>query len=59
MIIGESNLIIGLKNTFISDFSISIFFYFIEQKNFVLKEIKSLINNIIPKSNSPPKRLIK
>lgn len=56
MIINEHNLIIGTKNTIISDLSISTFYYFSEQINYLSIIIKDTIFSIIPSSTSPPLR---
>jgi hypothetical protein len=55
MIIGEKNLIIGLIDTIISEKSKSIFFYIVEQFNYIIQDFNSFIFKITPVSTAPPK----
>ena len=59
MIIGEHGLIIGKMNIIISDLSISCFFHFIKEVNYIVKKYISIIYKITEKNNSPPKTIIK
>ncbi len=54
MIIGEHELIIGYKNSIVSNFSISVFSHFITSTNYIIKKLKKIILYISQKSNSPP-----
>lgn len=54
MIIGEKECIIGKHFTCISDFSISVYFYIVQQKNYILTSFKQIFFKIVPTSISPP-----
>lgn len=54
MIIGEKNLIIGKIQTLVSSFSISTFFNFEKQFNYIIKKLKKIYFKIPYLSNSPP-----
>lgn len=54
MIIGEKECIIGKHLTCISEFSISVYFYIVQQKNYILTSFKQIFFKIIPTSISPP-----
>lgn len=54
MIIGERNLIIGLKNAILSNNSISTFFYITKQYNYIINKFNIFLFKILPVSNAPP-----
>lgn len=54
MVIGEKNLIIGKLFTIISDYSLTSFYWFEKQTNFLLLILNKIFKKISPKSTSPP-----
>lgn len=58
MIIGEHNNVIGKVQSIISSFSISTYFYFKKQFNYIIRKLKKIFFRINPLSNSPPLKYI-
>lgn len=54
MIIGEYNNVIGKIQSLVSSFSISTYFYFKKQFNYIIRKLKKFYFKIPHLSNSPP-----